>query len=285
MVRSLLHAAKVTSIFYKTDEEIELVREACLLVCKVLAHIGEMLRPGMSGSDIDREAEELIRDHGAIPAFKDYKGFPSTLCVSVNEAVVHGIPSTVIFKDGDIVSVDCGTYLNGFYGDAAYTFPIGNVPEKVMQLCRVTKTSLYRGIEQVRHGKRIGDIGFAIQQLTEREHKYSVVRELVGHGVGKNLHEDPEVANHGKRGDGILMKEGMVIAIEPMINLGRKDVMQAQDEWTIYSKDRLPSAHYEHTVAVRKTGADVLSDHNPIETAIEQNPELRPVESLDEVLA
>lgn len=273
-------------IFYKTAEEIELLREACLLVCKVLTHVGSRLRPGITGEQLDKEAEEIIRDHGAEPAFKGYRGFPSTLCISKNEVVVHGIPSKEEFKDGDVVSVDCGTFLNEFHGDAAYTFAVGDVREDVMQLLRVTKASLYRGIEQAVHGKRMGDLSYAIQNFTEREHPYSVVRELVGHGVGKSLHEDPEVPNYGRRGNGVMFKEGLVIAVEPMINLGKKTVKQADDGWTIYTKDRQPSAHYEHTIAVRKgMQADILSDHKPVEEAIAKNPELKEVGSLEETVA
>ncbi len=289
-MRSLLNQPKTNLIFYKTDDEIELIREACLLVCKVLTHVGANIKPGMKGSKLDREAEELIRDHGAIPAFKGYVGagsdteFPSTLCISMNEVVVHGIPSDETeFKDGDVVSVDCGVLLNGYHGDAAYTFALGDVDEKTMELLRITKTSLYKGIEQAVHGKRIGDIGYAIQTYTERVFGYSVVRELVGHGVGKSLHEDPEVPNYGKRGNGVLMKEGLVIAIEPMINMGKKDIIQGKDGWTIMASDRKPSAHYEHTVAVRKNHADILSDHDPIEAAIAMNPELKTVEAKEEI--
>jgi methionyl aminopeptidase len=289
-MRGLLNQPNANLIFYKTDEEIELIREACLLVCKVLTHVGANLKPGMKGSKLDREAEELIRDHGATPAFKGYVGagsdsaFPSTLCISMNEVVVHGIPSSQDeFKDGDIISVDCGTFLNGFHGDAAYTFALGNVAEETMELLRATKTSLYKGIEQAVHGKRMGDIGFAIQSYTERELGYSVVRELVGHGIGKSLHEDPEVPNYGKRGNGVLLKDGLVIAIEPMINMGKKEVMQGKDGWTILSSDRKPSAHYEHTVAVRKLKADILSDHRPIEAAIAKNSELKSVEAKEAI--
>lgn len=283
-MRSLIQQPKTNLIFYKTDEEIELIREACLLVCKVLAHVGANIRPGITGARLDREAEEIIRDHHAVPAFKGYRGFPSTLCVSKNEVVVHGIPNEDEFQDGDIVSVDCGVLLNGYHGDAAYTFAVGNVNEKTMQLLRVTKTSLYLGIEQAVHGKRLGDLSFAIQSFVEREYNFSVVRELVGHGVGKALHEDPEVPNYGKRGNGVMLKEGLVIAIEPMINLGRKDVKQSNDGWTIFTKDRRPSAHYEHTVAVRKTKADILSNHVMIEEAIERNSNLQKVELLVEEL-
>ncbi len=276
-----LSQQKSTRIFYKTDEEIELLREASLLVCKVLAHVGSRLKPGVSGKLLDKEAEELIRDYGAIPGFKGYNGFPATLCVSPNEVVVHGIPGEAEFKDGDVVSVDCGTIVNGYYGDAAYTFAIGDVKEEVMQLLRVTKNSLYRGIDQAKQGKRLGDISYAIQNYVERENPYSVVRELVGHGVGKKLHEDPEVPNYGRRGNGLMLKEGLVIAIEPMVNLGRKDIRQSDDHWTIYAQDGQPAAHYEHSLAVRKGGADILSDHKPVEEAIDNNPELKSVESLE----
>ncbi|MEZ4931662.1 MAG: type I methionyl aminopeptidase [Saprospiraceae bacterium] len=288
MVRGLIHRQKTNNIIYKTDEQIEMLREACLLVCKVLTYVGENIRPGITGEELDRKAEQIIRDHGAIPAFKGYEGqhgpFPSSLCISVNEVVVHGIPSKEEFKDGDIVSVDCGTIMpSGFHGDAAYTFPLGEVKEEVMQLCRVTKASLYRGIENAVQGKRLGDISYAIQHYTEKEHGYSVVRELVGHGVGKSLHEDPEVPNFGKRGNGLKLIEGLVIAVEPMINLGKKDVMQGNDGWTIYTKDRLPSAHYEHSVAVRKGKVDVLSNHDPIEEAIAKNPNVMEVVSADDM--
>lgn len=272
-------------IFYKTDEEIERIRVACLLVCKVLTHVGANIRPGMSGAKLDREAEEIIRDHNAQPAFKGYRGFPSTLCISPNEVVVHGIPSSAEFQDGDIVTVDCGVLLDGYHGDAAYTFAVGDVREEVMQLLRATKTSLYRGIEQAVHGKRMGDVSFAVQNYTEKEHGYSVVRELVGHGIGKSLHEDPEVPNYGRRGNGVMLRDGLVIAIEPMINLGRKDVKQSKDGWTISTKDKSPSAHFEHTVAVRKEAADLLSNHVPIEKAIEGNNELKTVSLFEEELA
>lgn len=266
-------------VFYKTDEEIELIRESCLLVCKALAHVASIIRPGISGAEIDKAAEELIRDHGAAPSFKGYNGFPATLCVSVNEHVVHGIPSRdQVFQDGDLVSVDCGAYLNGFHGDSAYTFPLGEVDEAVMELCRVTNTSLYKAIDAAVAGNRLGDIGFAVQQYVEREHKYGVVRELVGHGIGRELHEAPEVPNYGKRGRGPVLKEGLVIAIEPMVNLGRKEVRTEADGWTVYAKDRKPSAHYEHTVAIRKDLTETLSDHTLIEQAIRQNANVQPVE-------
>lgn len=264
-------------IIYKKDEEIELIRKSCLLVCDTLTHVAGLIQPGVADITLDEAAEEFIRDHGAIPGFKGYGGFSGTLCISINEEVVHGVPAGRILNDGDIVSIDCGTYMNEFYGDAAYTFAIGDVVEETMELLRVTKTSLYKGIEQAIHGNRVGDIGHAVQDYTERQHGYGVVRDLVGHGIGKNLHEDPQIPNYGKRGRGILMKEGLVIAIEPMINLGRKEIRQLPDGWTIQSKDKSISAHYEHTVAVQKKEADILSDHAPIEEAIKNNEYLREI--------
>lgn len=270
-------------VYYKTDEEVEYIRKSCLLVCDTLAHVASIIRPGITAREIDTAAETLIRDHGAEPAFKGYRGFPATLCVSINEQVVHGIPSDkVVFQDGDIVSVDCGVQWNGFFGDAAYTFPLGNVSEKVMDLCRVTKSSLYVGIEQAVAGHRVGDISFAIQNYVEKGFGYGIVRELVGHGVGRSLHEEPEVPNYGKRGKGMKMLEGLVIAIEPMVNLGKRDVMTSKDGWTVSARDRQPSAHYEHTVVVRKHKADILSNHVPIEAAITKNSEVRAVSLKEE---
>lgn len=267
---------KKKDVIYKTDAEIELIRTNCLLVSKALTLVAELIGPGVSGRMIDEQAEQLIRDHGGLPGFKGLYDFPATLCVSSNEQVVHGIPYDKEFKDGDIVSVDCGVYMNDYYGDAAYTFCIGDVDERVMELCRITKASLYRGIEQAIVGKRIGDIGFAIQNYTEKQHGYGVVRDLVGHGVGRVLHEAPQVPNYGRRGKGMIMKEGLVIAIEPMINLGRKEVKSFEDG-TVITKDKKPSAHYEHTIAVRKGKADILSNHAPIEAAILKNPNLKEV--------
>ncbi len=231
----------------------------------------------MTGLQLDKEAEELIRDHGAVPGFKGYQDFPATLCISINEAVVHGIPSKEPFQDGDIVSIDCGTYMNDFFGDAAYTFALGDVDEKVMELLRVTNTSLYKAIDAAVAGRRLGDIGYAVQQYCEKENGYGVVRELVGHGIGRNLHEEPQVPNFGRRGRGSLLKEGLTIAIEPMINMGKKEVRMADDNWTITTKDKLPSAHYEHTVVVRKKKADILSNHQMIEENIAKNPEVKEV--------
>lgn len=265
-------------VFYKTDDEIELIRESCLLVCKALAEVAMVIRPGISGAEISRVAEELILDHKAKPAFKGYRGFPATLCVSVNEQVVHGIPSKEqVFQEGDIVSVDCGVLKNGYFGDSAYTFPLGEISDEVMELCKVTNTALYRAIDQAIVGNRLGDIGHAVQQYVERDHNYGVVRELVGHGIGRSLHEAPEVPNYGRQGRGMLLKDGLVIAIEPMVNLGNKEVRTDRDGWTVFAKDRRPSAHYEHTVAVRKGAADILSDHRLIEQAVRKNPNVQEV--------
>jgi methionyl aminopeptidase len=251
-------------IYYKTDEEIEKIRKSSLLVGKTLAEVARHIRPGIKTSELDRLAEEFIRDHKAVPAFKGYRGFPFTLCISINEQVVHGFPGKRELKDGDIVSVDCGTLKDGFYGDSAYTFAVGTVKPEVLALMKATKESLYLGIGQAVSGKRLGDIGFKIQNHVENL-GYSVVRDLVGHGIGRNLHEKPEVLNYGKRGSGIKLNEGLVIAIEPMINMGKYQIVQESDGWTIRTADRMPSAHYEHTIAVRKNKADILSSFDEIE--------------------
>lgn len=265
-------------IYYKTQEEIELIRQSCLLVSKTLAHVASIIKPGISGDVIDQAAETFVRDHHAVPTFKGYNGFPATLCVSVNNAVVHGIPSpTQVFKDGDVVSVDCGAILNGFHGDSAYTFALGDASEEVMHLLEVTNTSLYKGIARAVAGNRMGDLSAAIQDYVEREHKYSIVRELVGHGLGRELHEPPEVPNFGQRGRGLKLQEGLVIAIEPMVNMGKRNVYTARDGWTVQTKDGHPSAHFEHTIAVRHGAADILSDHSLVEAAILGNPNVKPV--------
>jgi len=251
-------------IHYKTNEDIELIRESSLLVGKTLAEVAKIIRPGIKTMELDKVAEQFIRDHGAVPGFKGYNGFPFTLCVSVNENVVHGFPGQHELQEGEIVSVDCGVLMNGFYGDSAYTFAVGEIREEVMMLMKRTKESLYKGIEMAVDGKRIGDIGHAVQSHVEA-FGYSVVRDLVGHGVGRNLHEKPEVPNYGKRGTGVKITEGMVIAIEPMINLGTRNVIQERDGWTIRTADRMPSAHFEHTVAVRTGKADILSSFEFIE--------------------
>lgn len=254
-------------IYYKTDEEIELIRKSSLLVGKTLAEVAKHIKPGIKTIELDRLAEEFIRDHKAVPAFKGYRGYPATLCVSIDDQVVHGIPGNRELKEGDVVSVDCGTLKNGFYGDSAYTFAVGIVKPEVLALLKATKESLYLGIEQAVSGKRLGDIGFEIQNYVESK-GYSVVRDLVGHGIGRNLHEKPEVPNYGKRGSGIKLNDKLVIAIEPMINMGCYQIIQESDGWTIRTADRMPSAHFEHTIAVRKNKADILSSFEEIEAVI-----------------
>jgi methionyl aminopeptidase len=254
-------------IYLKTPEEIALLRASNQLVGKTLAEVAKHIRVGVTTLELDKIAEDFIRTNGAVPGFLGYGGFPNTLCISVNDQVVHGIPSNYALKEGDIVSVDCGVLQNGYYGDSAYTFCVGEVDEKVKKLLKITKESLSLGIDSAQHGNRIGDIGYAIQKHCQAA-GFSVVRKLVGHGVGRNLHEDPEVPNFGKRGQGVLLKEGMVIAIEPMINMGNRDVVQEKDGWTIRTIDRKPSAHFEHTIAVRKGKAEILSTFDYIEEVL-----------------
>ncbi len=252
-------------IHYKTEEEIELLRENNLLVSNTLAEVGRHIAPGVSTLELDRIAEEFIRDHGAVPGFLGYQGFPNSLCVSVNEQVVHGIPSAQqVLKEGDIVSIDCGTLMKGFYGDTAYTFAVGDIDPEVRKLLDVTKEALYKGVAQVKVGNRIGDVSHAVQEHAE-SNGFSVVRELVGHGLGRNMHESPEVPNYGAKGRGPLLKEGMVICIEPMINMGTRQIVFEKDGWTVRTKDRKPSAHFEFAVAVTGNGADVLSTFEFIE--------------------
>jgi methionyl aminopeptidase len=254
----------------KTREEIELIRESSLLVGKTLAEIAKIIKPGIQTKKLDAVAEKYIRDHGAKPGFKGYGGFPYTLCISVNDHVVHGFPSKRELVDGDIVSIDCGVLKNGFYGDSAYTFAIGEVEEETKLLMERTKESLYLGIEQAVAGNRVGDIGNAIQAFVEG-FGYSVVRDLVGHGLGANLHEKPEVPNYGKKGNGQMLQDGLVLAIEPMINLGSKKVVQEKDGWTFRTADRKPSAHFEHDVVVRKGKAEILSTFEYIEEVLNSN--------------
>jgi methionyl aminopeptidase len=256
-------------IYLKTDEEIELMRVANLLVGATLAEVGKNIAPGVTTLQLDKIAEEFIRDHGAIPLFKGYNGFPNALCISVNDQVVHGIPGQLALKDGDIVSVDCGTKINGYCGDSAFTFEVGEVAPEVKKLLQTTKEALYEGISYAVEGKKIGDIGHAIQVYCESR-GYSVVRELVGHGIGKAMHEDPEVPNYGKKGYGPHLKNGMCIAIEPMINLGTKNVKFEKDGWTIRTRDRKPSAHFEHTIAIRSGKADILSSFELVEQVIDR---------------
>jgi methionyl aminopeptidase len=251
----------------KTKEDISRLRRSSLLVGKTLAEIARHIKPGISTKDLDVIAEEFIRDSGAVPAFKGYGGFPATLCISINDEVVHGIPGKRTLKDGDIASVDWGVVLESFYGDSAYTFSVGEISEEIQNLLTRTKQSLYLGIEQAIAGNRIGDIGSAVQTYVE-SFGYGVVRDLVGHGIGRRLHEKPEVPNYGKRGSGIMLQEGMVICIEPMINLGRKNIIQESDGWTIRTSDKKPSAHFEHEIAIGKETADILSSFEEIEKVL-----------------
>ncbi len=261
-------------IHYKTNAEVEAMRESALLVSKSLTEVAKIIKPGISTLSIDKLIGDFIGDHDAVPSFLNYNGYPFNSCISVNDQVVHGFPNTNFLKDGDIISVDVGVFKNGFHGDHAYTFAIGNITDEIKQLINVTKESLYKGIEKAIAGNRVGDISFAIWDYTEKKHGYGVVRELVGHGLGKHLHEDPQVPNYGRRGTGSKMKEGMVLAIEPMINLGTKDVYTEEDGWTVRTKDHKPSVHFEHNVCVRKNKADILSDFSIIEEAEKANPDL-----------
>ncbi len=261
-------------IHYKTNEEIELIRESSLLVSGAIAEVAKVLKAGMTTKQADAIAEEFIRDHNATPSFKNFNGFPFACCISVNDAVVHGFPTDAELAEGDVVTVDVGVYKNSFHGDSAYTFAIGSVPDGVKNLMRITKESLYKGIEKAVSGNRIGDVAFAVQEHAERLNKYGVVRELVGHGIGKGLHEDPQVPNYGKRGSGIKLQEGLVIAIEPMVNMGKKEIFYDDDEWTVRTIDGLTAVHYEHTVCVKKGKADVLSSFEEIERLEKANSNL-----------
>lgn len=254
-------------IFYKTAEEIEILREAAQIVSRTLGLIATEIKPGADMGKIDKMAEDYIRSQGATPGFLGMYDFPNTLCVSINEEVVHGYPTGKILKDGDVVSVDCGSYYKGFYGDHAYTFEVGEVKPEIKQLLKVTRECLNIGIQQAKVGNRLGDIGFAIQQHAE-SFGYGVVKELVGHGVGRQMHEEPQVPNYGKRGTGKKIQNGLVIAIEPMINLGTDRVVTAKDGWTIITADKRPSAHYEHDIAVVNGVAEVLSTFEYVEKAL-----------------
>jgi methionyl aminopeptidase len=254
-------------LYLKTDEEVGLLRESNMLVSRTLAEIASLIRPGITTLYLDKIAESFIRDNGATPAFKGYGGFPNTLCTSVNEEVVHGIPSNYNLKEGDIISVDCGVILNGWYGDSAYTFPVGEINDEIRRLLDYTKAALEEGVKEAIAGNRVGDISYAVQTKAESG-GYSVVRDLVGHGLGRKLHEQPEVANWGKQGTGPKMEKGLVICIEPMINLGKKETLQMRDGWTIKTADRKPSAHFEYAVAVDKGKADVLTTFEFIEKVL-----------------
>jgi methionyl aminopeptidase len=257
-------------IYFKTNEEIDLIRESCLLVSRTLAEIALYIQPGISTLELDRIAETFIRNNNGKPGFLGYQGYPNTLCTSVNNTVVHGIPSEYTIKDGDIVSIDCGVLLNGWYGDSCYTFMVGNVPEREKTLCRATYRSLEDAITAAIEGNRLGDIGHAVQRHAE-PHDFTIVKDLVGHGLGRNLHEEPAVANYGKPGRGVKLRRGMVIAIEPMLNSGKPGVVTEDDGWTVKTVDGESSAHFEHTIAVRDEKAEKLSTFNFIEEAIKKN--------------
>ena len=259
---------------YKSNEEVEIQRHSCLMVSATLTEMAKMIKPGITTLSLDKAAEAFIKDHGGKPSFKGYHGYPYSLCISVNEQVVHGFPGKYEIQEGDVVSIDCGFYKNGFHGDHAYTFIVGETTQDIMDLVRVTKESLYLGIEQAIVGNKTGDIANAIETHTNKKHGYGVVRELVGHGVGRQMHEDPQVPNYGKRGYGKKLIENMVLAIEPMINLGTRKVLTLEDGWTIVTEDGKPSVHFEHDVCVKRDKADILSDYEPIEAAEKANPNL-----------
>jgi len=261
-------------IYHKTKAEIELARESALLVSKTLTETARLLRPGVTTIYLDKFIGDFIRDHGASPSFLNYNGYPFNSCMSVNDVVVHGFANSDELKEGDIVTIDIGVYKNGFHGDHAYTFAIGNPGAAIAQLIRVTKEALYKGIEKAVAGNRVGDISYAIQEHTEKKYGYGVVRELVGHGLGRNLHEDPQVANYGKRGSGTKLREGLILAIEPMINLGKREVFTEADGWTVRTADHSVSVHFEHDVCIGKNKADILSDYTEIEAAERNNSNL-----------
>lgn len=257
----------MSKIIFKSKEEIEQIRISGEVLSRTLAEVAKVIEPGVKTKVLNELAQSYIQDHGGIPAFLNYGGFPYSLCISPNDQIVHGFPGDYELQDGDILSVDCGVNLNGFISDCAYTFQVGAVSEEVKKLLRVTQESLIKGIEQTVVGKRVGDVSFAIQNYVD-QYGYGIVKELVGHGVGIELHEKPEVPNYGSRGRGVKLQEGMVIAIEPMINQGKAGVKFWDDGWTVSTVDGLPSAHFEHTVAIAKGKADVLTTHSYIEEVL-----------------
>lgn len=254
-------------IYYKTKDDIELIRKSADLLGRTHGEIAKAIKPGITTKSLDKIAYDFIKDNGALPSFLNYDGFPASLCISVNHQVVHGLPSSYILKDGDIASIDCGVFLYNFHSDSAYTYPVGEISLEDSKLLEVTKNSLYRGIEAIKKGSRIGDIAYAIQSLVE-SNNFSVVRELVGHGVGRNLHEDPQVPNYGKRGSGFKLSDGLVLAIEPMVNAGKKNVVKGKDGWTIETSDMKNSAHFEHTVAIVDGKPDILTTFKYIEEVL-----------------
>ena len=251
-------------VFYKTEEEIDIIRKGAQILSQAHGEVASLIRAGITTLELDARAEEFIQDHGGRPSFKGYNGFPYSLCISVNSVVVHGFPGKYVLQPGDIVSIDCGVFFEGYHSDSAYTHPVEEVSEETQHLLAVTKASLYLGIEKALSGNRMGDIAATIQANAEKE-GFSVVRELVGHGIGRNLHEAPEVPNYGKRGQGLKLQSGLVLAIEPMVNAGTKNIVQEADGWTIRTRDNKPSAHFEHTVVVRKDQAEVLTTFDYIE--------------------
>ncbi len=261
-------------IHYKTKSEIELARGSALLVSATLTELAKVLRPGITTIHLDNLVGEFLKDNGATPSFLGYNGYPFNSCISVNDVVVHGFPTTRELRSGDVVSIDVGAYKNGFHGDHAYSFAIGDPGKPAADLIRVTKESLYKGIEKAISGNRVGDISFAIQEHTEKRHGYGVVRELVGHGLGTRMHEEPQVPNYGRRGAGAKLRDGLILAIEPMIILGRRDVYTEPDGWTVRTVDQSIAVHFEHDICVQKNKADILSDYAPIEAAERANAEL-----------
>ena len=257
-------------IYLKTEDEIELMRQANQLVGKTLGELAKHIKPGVTTLHLDKVADEFIRDHGAVPTFKGFPNpyggpFPASICTSVNDVVVHGVPDEkTVLKEGDIISIDCGTLLNGFNGDSCYTFCVGEVSDEVAQLLKVTKEALYLGIQAAQAGHHLGDISAAVQDHCER-HKYGIVRELTGHGIGREMHEDPPVPNYGRRGNGTMLKASMCIAIEPMITMGKRDIWLDEDRWTVRTRDGKPAAHFEHTICIRKGQAEILSSFDEIE--------------------
>ena len=257
-------------IYLKTEDEIELMRQANQLVGRTLGELAKHIKPGVTTLQLDKIADEFIRDNGAIPTFKGFPNpyggpFPASICTSVNDVVVHGVPNAeTVLKEGDIISIDCGTLLNGFNGDSCYTFCVGEVSDEVKKLLKTTKESLYKGIENAVAGKHLGDISSAVQEHCEAQ-KYGIVRELTGHGIGREMHEDPQVPNYGRRGNGIMLKAGMCLAIEPMITMGDRAIWLDQDRWTIRTRDGKPAAHFEHTIVVRKGKAEILSSFDEVE--------------------
>lgn len=261
-------------IIYKTEAEIALMKKSATLVSQTLTEVAKMLKPGITTRQIDTLCATFVRDHKAVPSFLNYRGYPHNICASVNDVVVHGFPNDKPLNEGDIVSIDMGVILQGWHGDHAYTFILGEVNNEILQLVRVTKESLYKGIEKAVHGNRVGDIAYAIQEHTEKKHGYGVVKDLVGHGLGRSLHEDPQVPNYGKRGNGPVLKENAVLAIEPMINMGTREVYTESDGWTVRTRDGKPSVHFEHDVCIKKQNALILSDYSIIEAAEKANPNL-----------